>query len=275
MKYPWISFILVFGLAVLGNLAADKIIHLFKDSWWDRLPLLSLFICFITFLGISFYLYISAARFFFARNLFRHEAKGKKSLIILVSVQSRALVTDSTNFTIERRLKGKVDNVDVEVTLAGNPREDIAALDAFKNPSWNWKQLIRAIEPHIGSVQRVYLVGSRNSDGTGSYTQLENCSRLLKFYLENTDVLPVTAAVDFEDFNAVVELLRNVIAGEKKRGTKEGDIAIDVTGGQKTASIAGASITFNSDVVFQYVQTTGDQPKVYLYDLVYRIPLSQ
>ena len=51
----------------------------------------------------------------------------------------------------------------------------------------------------------------------------------------------------------------------------ERDIMIDVTGGIKTASIAGASITFNSQVMFQYVQT---QPpyEVYAYDVLTRLP---
>jgi hypothetical protein len=53
----------------------------------------------------------------------------------------------------------------------------------------------------------------------------------------------------------------------------ERDIIIDVTGGFKTTSIAGASITFNSQVTFQYVQTLPPN-EVYAYDVVYQPPFS-
>jgi hypothetical protein len=55
---------------------------------------------------------------------------------------------------------------------------------------------------------------------------------------------------------------------------KEQDIIIDVTGGVKTASIAGASITFNTQVTFQYVQTFPPY-EVYAYDVVYQSALQQ
>jgi hypothetical protein len=273
MKHPLISFGLVFGLAVIGNLAADKLIHLLQPTWWGTHSWLPLAICLVLFVGISTYLYIYAARSFFARNLSRQEARGKKCLIVLASTQSRPLVTDAVDFAHSPKLKDQVNGVEVAIT--GNLKLDLAAVDAFKHPSWNWKQMLRAIEPHTATVQRVYLVGSVNSDGSGSYKDLSACSRFLQIYLKTSEVIPVARGIDFEDFNAVVELLREVVATEAKRGLiKEKDIAIDVTGGQKTASIAGASMVFNSDVVFQYVQAETEQPKVYLYDLVYRVPLS-
>jgi hypothetical protein len=276
MKQPLVSFGLVFSLAVIGNLAADRLIHMLEPTWWGSHSWLPLAVCLTLFLGISTYLYVYAARTFFARNLSRQEARGKKCLIILVSTQSRPLITDAIDFTNNPKLKDRVEGLSVEVTITGDLQKDLAALDAFKHPSWNWKQILRAIEPHMGIVQRVYLVGSVNSDGSGSYKHLVACARFLRVYLITTEVIPIGRGIDFEDFNAVVESLREVIAAEKKRGRlKENDMAIDVTGGQKTASIAGASIVFNSDVVFQYVQSDTAQPKVYLYDLVYRIPFSQ
>ncbi len=47
----------------------------------------------------------------------------------------------------------------------------------------------------------------------------------------------------------------------------EEDIIIDVTGGQKTTSIAGAVITLNSQVSFQYVQTN-EPYKIMAYDVM-------
>jgi hypothetical protein len=43
----------------------------------------------------------------------------------------------------------------------------------------------------------------------------------------------------------------------EQAGAKPGHIAIDVTGGQKTASVAAAMFTLDKrDLVFQYVSTT-------------------
>jgi hypothetical protein len=67
-------------------------------------------------------------------------------------------------------------------------------------------------------------------------------------------------------------VLRQVIEAAKNEHLADRDIMIDVTGGQKTASIAGASVTLNNDVVFQYVQTGGDPPEVFAYDLGAHVP---
>ena len=40
----------------------------------------------------------------------------------------------------------------------------------------------------------------------------------------------------------------------KELGYSEKEIIIEVTGGQKTTSIAGAAATLNNQVIFQYVQ---------------------
>ena len=75
--------------------------------------------------------------------------------------------------------------------------------------------------------------------------------------------------VEFEDFNALHRCLRGIISQEKKDADlKDEDIVIDVTGGQKTTSIAGATITFNTRVTFQYVQTRHPF-EVYAYDVIH------
>jgi hypothetical protein len=47
----------------------------------------------------------------------------------------------------------------------------------------------------------------------------------------------------------------------------EHDIAIDITGGQKTSSVVGAALTINRHIVSQYVQTN-DPHQVVAYDLI-------
>ncbi len=69
---------------------------------------------------------------------------------------------------------------------------------------------------------------------------------------------------DFEDFNGLIEGLYGLIAAMGEQGIAENQIIIDVTGGQKTTSIAGASITINREVVIQYIQTNNKhEPRGY------------
>jgi hypothetical protein len=49
--------------------------------------------------------------------------------------------------------------------------------------------------------------------------------------------------------------LQEAVSVCEKEGYDEDDIIIDVTGGFKTASIAGAMVTLNRHVCFQYVGT--------------------
>src|SRR3990172_563321 len=162
---------------------------------------------------------------------------------------------------------------DVSVTLEGKSLEDdIDALNELpSNRRWNWQQLLRAITPHKNRVRRVRLVGSPGSGG--SFEQLPFCAAMLARYLPNAKIVMATRPVSFEDFNELVDLIRLVIREERNAGIKAKDIVIDITGGQKTASIAAAAATFNSAVTFQYVQTSAPYD-VYSYDLVWQSPIS-
>jgi hypothetical protein len=74
-------------------------------------------------------------------------------------------------------------------------------------------------------------------------------------------------ALDFEDFDSLLERLSS-LPPLRERPSK---VALDVTGGQKTTSIAGAAITLSSEAVFQYVQTSPPF-HVHLYDAAWITP---
>lgn len=60
--------------------------------------------------------------------------------------------------------------------------------------------------------------------------------------------------------NAIIQIV-------KEEGAEENDIIIDVTGGQKTASIAASLATLHNKVTFQYVQTNPPY-EVFAYDVI-------
>ena len=95
---------------------------------------------------------------------------------------------------------------------------------------------------------------------------------MLRGYLPNsTRIETISPAVNFEEFNALVESVRTVLHRHLKH-LPEHRILLDVTGGQKVTSIAGAALTLGNELRFQYVQTS-DQFCPVRYDLLMeRIP---
>jgi hypothetical protein len=163
--------------------------------------------------------------------------------------------------------------------LAGvSVANDIASFD-FR---WNWQQMLRAIEPHAG-LESVWLIGSLDGDGKktespepagaqltntgrGSYAYLELCKQMLELYLPNARIESVHEAVSFEDFNDLEKTVR-MILHTNLRHVPEDKIILEVTGGTKVASIAGAALTLANELRFQYVQTTKPFSPI-RYDLV-------
>lgn len=146
-----------------------------------------------------------------------------------------------------------------------NLTDDIKTLDEIKP---NWQQLLRGLEPHVqmGALEYVTLYGSKDS-------RLEDCAAWLGGYLPSTTRIRVLDPVNLEDFEAV----HTVLAQEVHRLNHEHhigpeELALDITGGTKILSIAGAVLTLNRAVVCQYVQSTGsasekDQPlQAQIYD---------
>jgi hypothetical protein len=147
--------------------------------------------------------------------------------------------------------------------------QDIEALQGSK---WPWQQLLRAVSryaPRPGL--RILLVGSRTTgdDDRGSHEQLATlCKPFLDRYPElrgaAVDVLPQT--LDFEDFNEVKEAIRHCIREQCGR-VAEGNVFVDITGGQKVASAAAAAATIGTMGQFQYVRTNDTTGSVVVSDL--------
>ena len=146
-------------------------------------------------------------------------------------------------------------------------RDDIASVDKAKSGLfWNWQQLLRGIEPHQHKVERVWLVGSDDR-------YLRDARQLVAAYLPqlNEQTLRCAPAVDLEKFDDVLACLRGLVVGQlRQENFQPHEIAVDITGGIKIASVAGAVLTLNQAVVCQYVQTDGlndkGSPEPYIYD---------
>ena len=175
------------------------------------------------------------------------------------------------------------------VCLSGNLQEDIRKLDELG--MHNWQQLLRGIEAHADSLSEVFLVGSKDTSGArhsarpagqrapfteGSHLYLPHCEQFLRPYLPRVE-FHTSPEVDFEDSEELEPLLRG-IQYEAGRRAGAAELAVDVTGGQKTNSIVAAALTLLSRSVVQYVQTAPRTPspagnqapptiEAYIYDL--------
>ena len=157
---------------------------------------------------------------------------------------------------------------------------------------WNWHQLLRAIQPHH-QLKEIWLLGShdetspegsprdekpaqreRPPDWHGSGRYLSRCKELLDDYKppEAGPVQPLPL-VYFEDYSEVFESLRLCAKDmrTRHRDIKPENIAVDVTGGFKVTSIAGAALTLNNEMVAQYVPTQPTKYNPKLKPLIYDV----
>ena len=200
--------------------------------------------------------------------------KSAKMLIFIVSTISRG-------FSIYLNTAGKVvirqENTSnasaTELELTGNIVSDIAAISLrFPKAPFNWQQQLRGLHEHLRfsdrRLEKIVYVGSKsglNSDG--SDLQLEMMRLMMGQYLVGIDQTAERIA-DFSLFDELREVLRTTIKEGVAAKYAESDIVIDITGGTKTASIAGASATLEGNVQFQYVETATSSPAVYVYHIV-------
>lgn len=255
-SYPWRALTPAWLALLTGSWAADGVRDALLAGNVSGRNLALTFVAFAVLVASSLWLYVERASLLGPRHLYRRRCEPHSSVILLVSPSN--LPVTGVGFPL-----GVVSGA-AEAVLQGESLDaDIEALDRLR---WNWQQLLRAVVPHRSRLQRITLIGSPAP--TGSFGQLELCVAILQRYLPAVSVRAVSRPVDFEDFGALVECIRRLIAEERAEGVSEADIIVDVTGGFKTASIAAASVTMNRNVTFQYVQTVPPYD-VYAYNVAF------
>jgi len=137
---------------------------------------------------------------------------------------------------------------------------------------WNWQQLLRAIAPHTtdGTLEHIYIFCSHES-----LRQSKDCELVLHHFLGDAVQVHIQQRpIDFENLEDLYSNFNNVIQEVTQRlGYAQSDVMIDVTGGQKTTSIAAALVTLHRPPIeFQYVSTRGCCP-VLSYNVVATSPV--
>ncbi|MFA7061722.1 MAG: hypothetical protein WC156_13005 [Pedobacter sp.] len=202
--------------------------------------------------------------------------RGYRGLILMPSASNHKTFCMPDNKDCFMELNG--------ICLEGKSlQEDIDKLNGEK---LNWQQLLRCLLPHTHSLDALFVIGSKDAEEFdtktnkkttryGSFVAIDSVQRIVNQYCtRNPKLLRFDTPVDFEDFtNLQAAIIEGLNLMRRDYGIEEEDIIIDVTGGQKTTSIAGAAVTLNRRVAFQYVQTNPPF-EVWEYDLAMRSPAS-
>jgi len=127
----------------------------------------------------------------------------------------------------------------------------------------SWEMPFLAIQHHISKLQHIVLVsssgGKRSSLESGLFIQLVHS------IYPNIRIEEQT--VDFENLEQIFDWINHVYEKSRQEGLKESDVLVDITGGQKTNSIAAAIATLAIGRQFEYI-TTGEKI-VRSYDVGY------
>ena len=265
--YRWRALLPGWLILISGSWVADGVKGevLFGDWWWGGVfadhRWLGLALAGMCFAVGSLWLYSYRRDFALVRSLSQVVCTAHRSLVIIVSTPTLT-PEKKHDGSLHLRPKGGPD-----FRFTGSLPEDIDKIPPALR--WNWQPLLRGLQPHADVLERVRLVGS--SGPHGSFGHLETCEAMLRLYVPDADIKPYPRKVDFENFNGLVRVLREIVIEEKKARMTDEDIVIDITGGPKTASIAGSGITFTTEVTFQYVRTHPPF-EVYAYDVVQQPP---
>jgi hypothetical protein len=211
----------------------------------------------VLFILSALYAFWAGREILAVRHLTRgDEVTPHKVLIIALTAWSPEPKDDGSTISIS--------NGKNTVSLSGNINHDINAFNDWDRPP-NFQQTLRAIKPHLGKLERGFLIGSKGDRGSAKF--LEIAEKIFKLYAKDITITH-HGDVDFEDIEHMTQLFERLVSKAENDKYQESDIILDVTGGQKTASIAAAMCTLKrKGVEFQYVQT-GENPRAISFNML-------
>jgi len=140
--------------------------------------------------------------------------------------------------------------------------KNVKSMDGFKKVNrLSWEMPIIAINTFLNTLERVFIIPSCESK-----EQVEAFKDLVKKVLEQPDGIKMEelGPVDFEDIEALQEVVERAYERAKELGYKDKDVVIDTTGGKKPVSIASFAMTVLYPTrYFMYVSTDTKDVKVF------------
>lgn len=130
----------------------------------------------------------------------------------------------------------------------------------------SWEIPLIVIRHHAPTLEYLYVITSEGDRGTTH--QVELFTKTVNALFPKVKVIElVKGGVDFEDVKAVFQAVERFYTEVSAKGIKQENALVDITGGQKTTSVAGAIATLATGRRFQYVST--ESKRVLAYDVGY------
>ncbi len=130
----------------------------------------------------------------------------------------------------------------------------------------SWEMPVTGIKYHYPELKTIYVITSAG-DGGGSHAQFQVFREIVSSLFPHIEIIEFTEkGINFEDVKEVFHTV-DELYNKTTQNIKPSEIIVDITGGQKTTSIAGAMATLARGRKFQYVSTI--DKKVRSYDLTY------
>lgn len=136
------------------------------------------------------------------------------------------------------------------------------SLDADFFNGKRWEVSLKAIDYHKSRLKQIFLFTSSGIRGTSAVS--EDFRNVVEFLYPEIVVEEITPkGMNFEDIEKVFNAVEDFFLLNEKKRVKESDMLIDITGGQKTNSIAAAIATLATGRNFQYISTESKDVRVF------------
>lgn len=190
--------------------------------------------------------------------------------IVLFILAKNAFENLKTGLDVVATEPEKTKNLILFLSSVGNDKLDIIrnakSLEDIQGKRISWEMPAIAIHYHIPKLENVVVITSPQSEK--QFKDFKNFIERI-FPNANLNIEKYKNSVNFEDIEKVYDALEDAFYSLKrsKKAKNDKDIMIDVTGGQKIQSIAGAIFTLETERrKFQYIST--NTKKVIGFDIL-------
>lgn len=252
LKSWWgVFFLLLFFalLALAGSWIADGLTFLIFDKRYvDGTIMLLVSFTILLVLGVAIKKAVKDTNFEIVEE---EDPEGKKVLILFLSPE----------FDAESILKDITTLEELNKALAGDSQ----------SKSYKWLMPLASIRLHAmkGNLDCVYVITSPETDEQYRYFE-KLVSQVFKSFNFRLRKCSISDSESVKEMYETLEKLFGILTNKGINGKKykEKDIVIDVTGGKKTATIAGVLASVYHFTEVQYVSTTDKRVKAYYVEPV-------
>ncbi|MFN3479889.1 MAG: hypothetical protein ACK415_05840 [Thermodesulfovibrionales bacterium] len=200
---------------------------------------------------------MSCIGFILKRAIKKHT--GKVEVEIKQSPYVKVLAIFLSILSIKRETQEKELKV-IEDALSKGTLDETA----FNNKPWEMP--IIAIKHHIPTLEFLYVFTSSGENGSSKLMPV--FTKVINSLFPKIKVKEFTeGGIDFENVREVFGRVEELYQDLKEKGVADKEVIIDITGGQKPNTIAGAMATLAFGRKFQYVSTI--YKTVNSYDIAY------